>query len=400
MPNWLPIPDWLDLVDITVVAVFVWLAIRFFRRTRARAALAGLALLGVVYFLARGFELRLTASLFQAFFAALLLVFVVVFQEDLRRLFEQLGTWRPGRTPVPEESGALDQLVRTVARLASSRTGALIVLPGQEPLDRHIEGGVALDGRMSEPLLLSLFDASSPGHDGAVLLRGSTIEKFSLHLPLSANHAEVGPGGTRHAAALGLSERCDAVCIVVSEERGTVSVTRDGTLRVLARPEDLVVELGAGFRRESAARPWWRGRGGLDAIMAIAGAAILWTVFIPGSDVSEKVVSAPIEVANLPADLAIESVEPSEVNVTLRGLRRDLLLPERNEVSVVVDAYLARLGRRTFTISEQWVRKPASLSVVAFDPEKVRISLKVVDSEAKPDSEPEPEPEAEAEAEP
>ena len=144
MPSWLPISGGLDLLDIILVAGFSWLAIGFFRRTRARAALAGLALLGVVYFFARGLELRLTAALLQGFFAVLVLVLVVVFQEDLRRLFEQLGTWRRGRSRVPEESGTLDLLVRTVARLASARTGALIVLPGQEPLDRHLEGGIAL----------------------------------------------------------------------------------------------------------------------------------------------------------------------------------------------------------------------------------------------------------------
>jgi DNA integrity scanning protein DisA with diadenylate cyclase activity len=103
---------------------------------------------------------------------------------------------------------------------------------------------------VSEPLLLSLFDPGSPGHDGTVLLRGSAVERFAVHLPLSADHAALGPGGTRHAAALGLAERCDAICLVVSEERGTVSVARDGQIRTLARPEDLLLEL-----RDTAPEP-------------------------------------------------------------------------------------------------------------------------------------------------
>src|SRR5262249_56151173 len=119
---------------------------------------------------------------------------------------------------------------------AAAGLGALFVLPRPEPIEGHVGGAIPLGGRISEPLLLSIFDASSPGHDGAVILRGSQLERFAVHLPLSVNRAALGAGGTRHAAALGLSERCDATCIVVSEERGTVSVARDGAIRLLARP--------------------------------------------------------------------------------------------------------------------------------------------------------------------
>lgn len=381
MADWLPILGWRDALDIALVAGFGWLAIRYFRRTHASTALVGLALLGVVYFFARGLELRLTAALFQGFFAVLVLVLVVVFQEDLRRLFEQLGSWRRERAQVSPETELMDVLVRTAARLASMRTGALFFLPGREPVDRHIEGGVALGGRVSEPLLLSLFDTSSPGHDGAVLLRGARVERFAVHLPLSANHAALGPGGTRHAAALGLAERCDAICIVVSEERGTVSVARDGEIRTLARPEDLVSELRAALPDPSGSGHWWEGGVGRDAGLALAGALVLWMVFVPGSDVSEATVPARVEVRNLPAQLDLESIEPEAVEVTLRGLRRDLVLAERAGVSIDIDAYLARLGRRTFVISPQDVRRPETLSVVALDPEKVVLSLEPASAE-------------------
>lgn len=381
MPDWIPIPGWLDLVDIGLVAAFGWLAISYLRRTRARASLAGLALLGIVYFVARALDLKLATALLQAFFAVVVLVLVVVFQEDLRRMFEQLGTLRRGRTQIPTGTEPLDLLVRTVTRLASTRTGALIVLPGREPLDRHLEGGILLRGRVSEPLLLSIFDSGSPGHDGAVLLRGRTVERFAVHLPLSANHAALGPGGTRHAAALGLAERCDATCIVVSEERGTVSVARRGTIQKLARPEDLGIALRSVFEREDETRRWWQGRTALDGLIAITGALVLWTVFVPGSDIEETTVTARVVVANLPADMELESTDPGSVDVTLRGLRRDLLLAERSDISIRVDAYLAELGRRTFTINSSNVRKPESLSVVAITPEKVKLSVASIPAE-------------------
>ena len=384
MIPWLPIEGWRDVLDITLVAGMGWLVIRYLRSARSRTAVVGLGLLAVVYFLARVLELRLSEALFQTFFAGVVLVLVIVFQDDLRRAFEQLASWRRGRAPTPPGMETQDLLVRSVARLASTRTGALIVIPGREPLDRHIEGGVPMGGRVSEPLLLSLFDASSPGHDGAVVLRGSKVERFAVHLPLSANHEALGHRGTRHAAALGLTERCDATCIVVSEERGSVSIARGGELRVLPRPEDLAAELGARFAESAEGRPWWRGRAGLDAVVAAAAALALWVVFVPGSAPSEVVLQAPIEIVNLPPDLALESVEPEAVEVRLRGLRRDLLLAERAEVRVRVDGYLARLGRRTFAISPQDVRTPDGVSALTVEPERVRISLAPVPAPAKP----------------
>jgi uncharacterized protein (TIGR00159 family) len=376
LPNWIPIPGWLDLVDIAVVAAIGWVAIGAVRRTRARPALFGLATLAVVYLFARGLNLQLTAALFQGFFAVVVLVLVVVFQEDLRRVFEQIGSWRRDRERAPsDESEVLDLLVRSVARLASTRTGALIVLPRREPLERHVEGGVALGGRVSEPLLLSIFDSSSPGHDGAVVLRGSQVERFALHLPLSSNLEALGPGGTRHAAALGLAERTDAICIAVSEERGTVSVARDGAIHTLRQPEDLARELRSVFDRQPEDASRWHARRLRDPVIAVAGAITLWAVFVPGSDVTDKVVEAPIRITNLPDDLELESIDPETLSVTLRGLRRDLLLPESTDLTVEIDAYLARFGRRTFAVSADDVQTPDGVSVVAVEPERIRISL-------------------------
>jgi diadenylate cyclase len=383
MQDWLSLFTWRDIVDVATVGVLLWLALRFLRRTRGRRALTGLTVLAGVYLLARGLDLQLTAGLFQGFFAVLVLVLVVVFQEDLRRLFEGLGSWRQGfRQPHGGESD--DALVRAVARLASTRTGALIVLPGREPIESHVEGGVALEGRVSEPLILSLFDTSSPGHDGAIIVRGSRIERFAVHLPLSSNHQALGPGGTRHAAALGLAERCDAVCIVVSEERGTVSLARDGTIRVLRRVEDLGRELQTLGGDDGASRAALRERAALDAVLAGVGAIALWLVFVPGSALIDVTVPARVRISNVPRELEVESVEPEQVEVTLRGLRRNLVFSEPDQVTVRVDAYLARFGRRTFAIDEGSIRRPDALEIVSIEPDRIKLSLRPVAEESPP----------------
>ena len=367
----------IDLVDIGVVAALAWVALRLVRRTRARPALLGLATLLAIYLAARQLGLELTAAIFQAFFAVLVLVLVVVFQDDLRRIFEQVGAW-VSRRRGEERSGAgpSEMLVSTVERLAESRTGGLLVVPGREPIDRHVEGGIELDGRVSEPLLLSIFDASSPGHDGAVVLSGDRVSRFAVHLPLSTDREQLAGLGTRHAAALGLSERTDALCVVVSEERGTISVANAGRLREIGRPRALAIELRKHARpaREAASSGWLQPRF-RDALLAIGIAAGLWVVQVPGSVVTEVEVEAPVVVDKLPEEFRLETIDPAVVTVRLTGRRRDLVLARNGSVEVRVDALLARLGRRTFPLTPELVEHPEGLEVTSIRPDRVKISI-------------------------
>ena len=123
-----------------------------------------------------------------------------------------------------------------------------------------------------------------------------------------------------------------------------------------------------GAREAEVRLPWWRERAGVDAVLAAAGALALWFVFVPGSALTEVTVPAAVKVTNLPDELELESVEPAEVQVTLRGLRRELVLSEPDQVTVRVDGFLARMGRRTFAIAEDSVRRPEALDVVAVQP--------------------------------
>ncbi len=371
----------LDLVDVILVAFILWAGVVWLRRTRARLALLGLAIVGVVYLTARQLGLTLTAWLLQGFFAVFVIVLVVVFQEDLRRLFEQIATWGLRRKPATLGPDVADVLVRTVARMASTRTGALIVVPGREPIERHLDGGIELGARISEPLLLSLFDASSPGHDGAVVVEGDRVTRFAVHLPLSSDHHQLGPRGTRHAAALGMAELSDALCIVVSEERGTVSVARGGRIRQLREPqallavirgflEDIAPPQGDRGRLRGAAGHW---REGLAAILL---ATALWVLVVPGSELVEVERPAAVVVQNLPAGFELERVQPENVMVTLSGQRRDLYFADPNRLHVRVDALLVQLGRRTFQVSEDQVEHPENVSVVGVEPTSVKLFVR------------------------
>ena len=234
---------------------------------------------------------------------------------------------------------------------------------------------------------MSLFDASSPGHDGAAILRGSEVERFAVHLPLSSDHAQLKAGGTRHAAALGLAERTDALCIVVSEERGKVSVASHGVLRTLKRPEELADELGRFLQEaspEKQSEPLWRRFRGVwkEASVSILLAALLWVMFVPGSSVTAVTHRVPVLVDNLPRGYVLEEIDPPEIEVTLEGRRRDAYLVNRASLGVRLDALLVKLGRRTFEITPANLEHPPTLTVVKVAPDQVRLSVRQEEEKA------------------
>jgi uncharacterized protein (TIGR00159 family) len=372
---------WAELVDLAVVWVMVWAGIAWLRAAPARLAMAGLGILVAIYLVARQLGLVLTTWILQGFAAISVLVAVVVFEQDLRRLFEQIAALGLRRRLPPSGLDAVDTLVRAIANLAEHRRGALIVLPGRESIDGHIDGGLVLDARVSEPLLLSLFDPNSPGHDGAVIFSGDRATRFAVHLPLSADRQQLGQRGTRHAAALGLAERTDALCIAVSEERGEVSVAHAGRIRTLRGPEE-VSEAVRGFLERlgpaDGESPTWLNRlvhQWRQALLALPIAGLLWVLAIPGGTVVEVLREVPVSVNGVPQAFEVTSVDPERVIVTLAGRRRDLFFLGREKLEVRVDAILVELGRRSFALSPANVRHPEGVEVRTIEPDRVRIAL-------------------------
>jgi uncharacterized protein (TIGR00159 family) len=220
-----------DVLDVSLVAVFIYALLMWFKRTKTAFVAMGLLMLAVVYTVARIMGMYMTIWIFQGFFAVLIIAIVVIFQEELRHIFERIAVWSlQGRSRERSTPREVEMIVRSVSDFARDRIGALIVLHGLDPLDRHVEGGWDLNGELSEALLESIFDSHSLGHDGAVLVEGGRVTKFGCQLPLSKEFGKLTNLGTRHSAALGLSERTDALAIVVSEEKGTISLAEDGEL--------------------------------------------------------------------------------------------------------------------------------------------------------------------------
>lgn len=372
-----------DLLDIALVTTFVYSAIALLRRTQARLVAGGIVVLMTLFIIAQALDLRLTIWLLQGFFAVFLIILVVIFQEELRQLFERLALWGLRRgAPAAPSFGTAEVLVGTAADLARTRTGALIVLAGAQPVDRHLHGGLELGGRLSEPLLKSLFDTGSPGHDGAVVVKQDSVVRFAAQLPLSTDFRQLHGTGTRHSAALGLAERTDALCIVVSEERGTISVARDGKLRELSGAPELESEIQA-FLRALSPPPSRRAllsgllrENWMEKIASLLFVLGLWYLYVPGSRPATRAFPIAVKVVNIPPGSTLERVEPTEVTAILSGQRRAFYLFNPDLMDVTVDATLAKYGRRTFAVSEDQIRHPPELTVEDVEPEQVRIALR------------------------
>lgn len=374
---------WVDALDVLIVAALLWVVITWVREARARIALGGMAVVGALFWGARLLELRLTTTLLQGFIAIAALVLVVVFQDDLRRFFEGITLWVMRHVTPRPPSDVIDELAALCLSLADHRVGALFVLPGREPLDRLLEGGIYLDGRVSDALLRSLLDPATPGHDGAIVLRGSRVSRFGVHLPLSTDWSQLRGAGTRHAAGLGLAERCDAFCIVVSEERGEVSTAWRGRLEPVADAPDLKRTLDAFLRRTVVSRrePWLRSRLAdarthwREGVLAGALATGFWLHTVPGATLDRASKAIPIEVENVPEGFRVAAIEPPAVAVEFEGRRRDLVLAPDEAFHVRVDGDLVGLGRRTFSIEAQQVEHPPELRIVGLQPMQIRLEV-------------------------
>jgi len=244
-----------DMMDMAVVALLIYAILLWFKRTKSAFVAMGLLVLMAVYVMARVTGMYMTTWIFQGFFAIFIIAVVIIFQEDLRSTFERIAVWSiarvPRQVPAPHEP---DILVRALSDLARDKVGALIVMRGRDPLDRHLEGGWDLHGDLSEALIESIFDSHSLGHDGALIIEGGRAMQFGVHLPLSKDFRKITHMGLRHTAALGLSERTDALALVVSEERGVISVARRGEFKTIENLQDLH-QIVDSFLREIAPHP-------------------------------------------------------------------------------------------------------------------------------------------------
>ncbi len=378
------------VADVAVMALLIYGFLVWLKRTKQAAlAVRGVLLMTGLYLVARLFDLHLTAAVFQGFFAVILVALVVIFQQELRYLFERIAQWSLDRReellrrgPRPAKETPVDLLVNVVRDLARDRIGALIVLRGKDPLAGRVTGGERLNGELSGAILKSVFDPHSAGHDGAVILEGGTIRQFGCRLPLSKNSSALRGLGTRHAAALGLSEGTDALCIVVSEERGVVSVARHGELREIDGPglrqlcERFVGPTAVASGPGVAARLLRSNP--REKLTAIGLATALWFVLVHEARIVQRTLRVPVQVVG-PAGETIRSVRPSAVDVTFSGPRRAFHFVGAEDVEVKLRPVDPGQGVSTVPVGRGDLVYPAVLELEDVSPGEVSVRFDSVE---------------------
>lgn len=222
---------WQDILDMVLIWIVIYRVLILIRKTGTIQMLSGLGVLAILFIVSTSFELYTFNWILEKFFSNLFVIVVVLFQGEIRRALAQIGT-NPFFSDALEiqETHLIEEIVKAAYLMADRGYGALIVIERDIMVDYHIEMGTVLDSRLSAELLMSIFHPTSPIHDGAVLVRGGKVHSAGNFLPLSKNPAVDKNLGTRHRAALGLTEETDALVIIVSEESRSVGVVQGGHL--------------------------------------------------------------------------------------------------------------------------------------------------------------------------
>ena len=241
----------LDVIDTGLVAFFLYRLCIMLKNTRAAALVKGLMVLAALVIVSKWLNLHVINWILEKAMTMMMVALPVVFQPELRRALEQIGRGRLFRKRVELDEAELNDMIEAVANAAvimgQRKVGALIVFERAVGLEERIETGIKIDGLVTDSLLLNIFEKDTPLHDGAVIIRGNRIIAASCLLPLTDARGLSQELGTRHRAAIGISEQSDALVVVVSEETGTVSVTRNGEIYRYLRREDVVDMLQSAF---------------------------------------------------------------------------------------------------------------------------------------------------------
>ena len=269
--SFIPRITFTNLVEILILTVLIYEVFLWVQNTRTGVLLKGGLVIIAFYLLAALFHLNTIIWIANNLGQILLLAVIVIFQPELRKALEQLGsknifmdffTTENKRIQEGYTDKTVNEIVRAAYEMGKFKTGALIVIERETPLQEIERTGIMVDGIVTSQLLINIFEHNTPLHDGAVVVRGNRVTAATCYLPLSDNLSISKDLGTRHRAALGISESTDSLTVVVSEETGRVTLAEHGTLRRITDPEELKKALAVESKEEAAGGRFrlWKGR--------------------------------------------------------------------------------------------------------------------------------------------
>jgi len=374
--------SWRALLDILLISAGLFFLYRTLLRLGTWKIMAGILLAFLVFILANALHLKGIEWIYQNVSHIAALGLIVIFQPELRKVLEKAVTVPPHR--FKDHDTLLQSLIaESLIKLAQERCGAILVLPGKEPIKDKISGGYQLNAVPSTPLILSIFDPNSPGHDGAVIIEGNKLTQFGVRLPMSQSARLSEEYGTRHHAAMGLAEQTDALALVVSEERGRISIFNNGEMRPVRTAEDITKAIvnhqrDMGFLRRDNV-PKIRKRTLFQIAASLIIAVVFWsTLMVSQREVVERVLPVTIDYTSPAEDLVLVGEKANEIKLHLTGPKSEIDNLALNPPSVKIDLSRMAKGSQTIIITSENIRLPKAVTLLDASPQQLKLTLAAV----------------------
>jgi len=372
--------SWRAILDIFLIAAGLFLLYRTLIRLGTWKIVAGILVAMAVFLFASFMDLKGIEWIFSNISQVAVIALIVLFQPELRKILEQTASVK--RSEPRDLDEKLSRLViDALLKLAQQRRGAIVVFPGKEPIQEWLSGGFFLDAKPSIPLIMSIFDPNSPGHDGALIITNGKFSQFGVRLPVSQSSKLPEEYGTRHYAAMGLVEKSDALVFVVSEERGILSIFHNGQMRQISDGEEMVktiishwkdmTSFPVMFHKEKARWPVF-----LQIIASLVLAVFFWsTLVVSQGEILEKVVTVPVEYTASSPNLTLVGNKAEEVRLHLSGPKSAIDAVNPSHTSVKIDLSKAVPGKQSFIITRENIYLSKEIHLLDVVPSSFELTL-------------------------
>jgi len=372
--------SWRAVLDIFLIAAGLFFLYRTLLRLGTWKIVAGILVAMAVFFVASVMDLKGIEWIFSNISQVAVIALIVLFQPELRKILEQTASVKRSE-PLDLDEKLSRLVVDALLKLAQQRRGAIVVFPGKEPIQEWLSGGFILDANPSLPLIMSIFDPNSPGHDGALIITNGKFSRFGVRLPVSQSSKLPDEYGTRHHAAMGLVEKSDALVFIVSEERGSLSIFHKGRMRQVGDPEEMVkiiishwkdmTSFPVVFPKGKARWPVF-----LQIFASLVLAAFFWsTLAVSQGEILEKVITVPVEYTASSPNLTLVGNKAEEVRLHLSGPKSALDTVNPSYTIVKIDLSKGVPGKQSFIITRENIQLPKDIHLLDVVPSSFELTL-------------------------
>ncbi|MDX9786726.1 MAG: diadenylate cyclase [Desulfobacterales bacterium] len=378
---------WQDVVDIALNSYILYRLYTLFRGTNTFRVLIGIACLWFIQRISSSMGFLVTSWALQGITAAAALIIIVVFRNEIRSVF-QTQNWQAlfWGSPKGAEHSDADQIADALFALAEKRIGAILVFPGKEDLSELIHGGIPWQGTVSTEMIVSIFWPGNPVHDGAAVIIGNQIKTVGSILPLTDRTDLPSHWGTRHRAAAGLTERSDALAVIVSEERGRVMMSKGTVISEIKTPREMKLTLQSHLNIQESPEKGIQSEKFRKAMVAVLSFVLVASAWVGLSRGRDTLISldVPIHYQNLRTGIEIVETSANTVRLQLSGFSTLINAVRPDQIAIKIDLGAAEPGNNTFQINAPNVSLPPGIALTGLSPSRVEVLLDAVTTRTLP----------------